>query len=84
MQIPLAVRMMCAALIVAIMVPLLQATDERGSNVTSAMPHMGILLFGDSVDYRVPRFLCNIALGLDAEPFNRDRAPDPYHLAGAL
>ena len=60
-----------------------QAADEQGRNETTSLPHMGILVFGDSVDYRLPKFLCNVALRLDPAPFNRDSAPDPFYFAGA-
>ena len=55
--------------------------DVRREDVT--LPHMGILLFGDSVDFRIPKYLCNVALGLEPAVFNRDNTPDPHHFAGA-
>jgi hypothetical protein len=62
----------------------LQAADPSDfEKEDSMLPHMGILLFGDSVDFRYPRYLCNIALGVEAAVFNRENAPDPHNLASA-
>ena len=45
---------------------------------------MGILLFGDSVDFRIPKYLCNLVVGEEPQPFMTESGVDgrELHLAG--
>lgn len=44
--------------------------------------HIGILLFGDSVDYRIARSFCNAALGHGLEHMTDDGVARHHNLTG--
>lgn len=44
--------------------------------------HLGILLFGDSVDYRIARSFCNAALGRGLEHMTDDGIARHHNLTG--
>ena len=44
---------------------------------------VGMLLFGDSVDFRIPQYMCNLVHGEEPQPFTKsDQDDDDFRLAG--
>jgi hypothetical protein len=46
------------------------------------LEHLGILLLGDSIDYRIARSYCNISLGVGLSPFGDDPIAREHNLTG--
>lgn len=46
--------------------------------------HLGILFFGDSIDYRIARSFCNAALGHGLEHMSDDAIAIVHNLTGAI
>ncbi len=44
---------------------------------------VGMLLFGDSVDFRIPQYMCNLVHGGEPQPFTKsDQDNGDFRLAG--
>lgn len=57
------------------------APVERSDGVQR---HLGILFFGDSIDYRIARSFCNAALGHGLEHMSDDAIAIVHNLTGAI
>ena len=47
----------------------MQAADPEQEQQLPQVQQLGILLFGDSVDFRFVKYFCEFALGKEPEPF---------------
>lgn len=62
----------------------LQGGDGSKDGSEAQQHHIGILLFGDSVDYRIARSFCNAALGHGLEHMTDDGIARHHNLTGEL
>ena len=61
-----------------------QAAGGPKERSEGAQRHLGILLFGDSIDYRIARSFCNAALGHGLEHMSDDDIAIHHNLTGAI
>ena len=61
-----------------------QAAAKPDDESLSGLKPLNVLLFGDSVDYRVARHLCNVSMHQELlEPFGSDPIGQEHNMTGA-
>lgn len=61
----------------------MQAVKETRATEGPPLERLGILLLGDSIDYRLARSCCNLLLGQGLDPFGDDAIAIHHNLTGA-